>query len=166
MTRTEESLGGAVNFARISSADARFPRAKTAFMISRSRRVRRSVGGFGICDSCRILDATDVACQPGRVCGTKKEPPGTNPGALAYAEGSSLPADLEAGSTTRAAAAGVTGGDKLDPERILALVVRGVAGLTQRIQAVLRRTRGRGGESRQLEDHPRAAIQLRHGEVH
>src|SRR6185295_6121392 len=65
MTRTDESLGGAVNFARTSSADARFSRAKTAFMISRSRRVRRSVAGFGICDSCRILDATHVACQPG-----------------------------------------------------------------------------------------------------
>src|SRR6185369_7571346 len=52
------------------------------------------------------------------------------------------------------------------PERILALVVRGVAGLTQRIQAVLRRTRGCGGESRQLKDHPRAAIQFRHGEGH
>src|SRR5687767_1375762 len=63
MTRTDESLGGAVSFARMSSADARFSRAKTAFMISRSRRVRRSVGGFGICDSCRILDATHVACQ-------------------------------------------------------------------------------------------------------
>src|SRR5439155_9727354 len=62
--------------------------------------------------------------------------------------------------------AGVTVGDQLDPERILALVVRGVAGLTQRIQAVLRRTRGCGGESRQLEDHPRALIQFRHGEGH
>src|SRR5262245_64950062 len=63
MTRTDESLGGAVNFARTSSADARLSRAKTAFMISRSRRVRRSVAGFGICDRCRILGATPVACQ-------------------------------------------------------------------------------------------------------
>ena len=63
-----------------------------------------------------------------------------------------LPADLEAGSTTRGAVAGVTAGDNLHPERILALVVRGGAGLAQRIQAVLRRTRGCGGESRQLED--------------
>src|SRR5688572_45407 len=63
MTRTDESLGGAVNFARMSSAEARFSRAKTAFMISRSRRVRRSVAGFGIRDMCRILDATHVACQ-------------------------------------------------------------------------------------------------------
>src|SRR5918993_4385594 len=77
-----------------------------------------------------------------------------------------LSADLEAGSTTRGAAAGVTGRDKLDPERILALVIGGGAGLAQRIQAVLRRTRGCGGESGQLEDHPRAAIQFRHGEVH
>ncbi len=65
-----------------------------------------------------------------------------------------------------AAASAVTVGDNLDPERILALVVRGGAGLAQRIQAVLRRTRGCGGESRQLEDHPRAAIQFRHAEGH
>jgi hypothetical protein len=48
MTRTDESLGGAVNLARTSSADARFSRAKTAFMISRSRRVRCGVVGFGM----------------------------------------------------------------------------------------------------------------------
>src|SRR5260221_6758251 len=58
MTRTEESLGGLVNRARISSAEARFPSAKTAFMISRSRRVRAAR-----CDMCRILDATVVACH-------------------------------------------------------------------------------------------------------
>ena len=79
-----------------------------------------------------------------------------------------LPADTEAGSATRAAvraaAKDVTGGDKLDPKRTVALVVRGVAGLAQRIQAVLRRTRRCGGESRQLEDHPRALIQFRHAE--
>src|SRR5882724_3954820 len=88
------------------------------------------------------------------------------PGAHAQTAGFSLPADLEAGSTTRGAGAAVTAGDNLDPECILVLVVRGVAGLTQRIQAVLRRTRGRGGESRQLKDHPRAAIQFRQGEGH
>ena len=52
-----------------------------------------------------------------------------SPGALAHAAGTSLPADLEAGSTTRGAGAGVTGGDNLDPERILALVVPRDAGL-------------------------------------
>src|SRR5688500_7472069 len=79
-------------------------------------------------------------------------------------QGSSLPGDLDAGSTTRGAVAGVTAGDNLDPERILALVVRGVAGLAQRVQAALRRARGCSGESRELEDHPRAAIQFIHGE--
>src|SRR5262245_10635153 len=78
-----------------------------------------------------------------------------------------LPADLEAGSTTRAAGISTgTVGDNLDPECILVLVVRGGAGLTQRIQAVLGRTRGCGGESRQLEDHPRAGIQFRQGQGH
>src|SRR5688572_32839554 len=81
-----------------------------------------------------------------------------------------LPADLEAGSTTRAAANGATStvavGDDLDPQRILVLEVRRVAGLAQRIQAALLRTRGRSRESRQLEDHPRAAIHLRQGEKH
>jgi hypothetical protein len=50
-----------------------------------------------------------------------------------------LPADLEAGSTARAAANGATStvavGDHLDPQCIPALVVRGVAGRAQRIQA-------------------------------
>ena len=50
----------------------------------------------------------------------------------------SLPADLEAHTTAMAAAAVVTGGDQLDPQRIRGLVVRGDAGLAQRIQAVLR----------------------------
>src|SRR6185436_1987154 len=44
--------------------------------------------------------------------------------------------------------------------------VRGFAGLAQRIEAVLRRTRGCGGESRKLEDDPGAAIQFRQGERH
>src|SRR5665213_2168688 len=72
------------------------------------------------------------------------------PGALAHTTGSSLPADLEAGAATRAfaraAAKDVTGGHKFDPKRTVALVVRGVAGLAQRIQAVLLRTRSRGSE--------------------
>ena len=53
---------------------------------------------------------------------------------------------LEAGTATRAAvraaAKDVTAGDKLDPKRTVAFVVRGGRGLAQRIQAVLRRTRG------------------------
>src|SRR5262252_6115937 len=97
----------------------------------------------------------------------KQKSPRPAPGALAHTAGFSLPADLEAGSTKRAAVIStVTVGDHLNPQCILALVVRGVAGLTQRIQAVLRRTRGCGGESRQLEDHPRAGIQFRQGEGH
>src|SRR5262245_47539723 len=96
-----------------------------------------------------------------------KKGPRLAPGALAHTAGCSLPADLEAGSTTRAAVIStVTVGDQLDPECILVLVVRGGAGLTERIQAVLRRTRGCGGESRQLKDHPRAGIQFRQGEGH
>src|SRR5688572_29236131 len=81
-------------------------------------------------------------------------------------QGPSLPADLDAGATTRGAVAGVTGGDHLHPERIRALVVRRGAGPAQRIQAVLRRTRGCSGESRHLKNHPRAAIQFRQGKGH
>src|SRR5262245_65726099 len=94
-----------------------------------------------------------------------KKPPACAGGFFVYASGFSLPADLEVGSTTRGAVAGVTGRDQLDPERILVLEVRGVAGRAQRIQAGLLSTRGCGVESRQLEDYPRAAIQLRHGGV-
>ena len=48
-----------------------------------------------------------------------------DPGALAHTTGSSLPADLYAGSSgARAANAGAfTVGDNLDPQRVLALVV-------------------------------------------
>src|SRR5215510_7439182 len=99
-----------------------------------------------------------------------RKPPAWAGGFFIHTAGFSLPADLEAGSATRAAANGaastVTVGDHLDPKCILVLEVRGVAGLAQRIQAVLRRTRGCGGESRQLEDHPRAAIHFRQGEGH
>src|SRR5262245_39935013 len=84
----------------------------------------------------------------------KQKSPRPAPGALANTAGFSLPADLDAGSTARGAVAGVTDGDQLDPERILVLEVRGVAGRAQRIQTVLLRTRGCGGESRQLEDYP------------
>src|SRR5688572_8607252 len=81
-------------------------------------------------------------------------------------QGPSLPADLDAGATTRGAVAGVTGGDHLHPERIRALVVRRGAGPAQRIQAVLRRTQGCSCESRHLKNHPRAAIQFRQGKGH
>src|SRR5262249_56004545 len=67
-------------------------------------------------------------------------------------------------AAVRAAAKDVTGGDKLNPKRTVALVVRGGVGLAQRIEAVLRSTRGCGGESRQLEHHPRTGIQFRHAE--
>ena len=116
-----------------------------------------------------------MECEAGRPrieptdCGALRyetKSPRPAPGALAHVAGFSLPADLEAGSTTRGAGAGVTVGDHLDPECILVLVVRGVAGLAQRIQAVLRRTRGCGGESRQIKDHPRAFLQFRQGEGH
>ncbi len=76
--------------------------------------------------------------------------------------GSRLPADLDArSSATRAANAGAFAvGDDFDPERVLALVVRGGAGHPQCIQVVLRRTRDSSRESRQLEDDPRAALQF------
>ncbi len=47
MTRTADSLGGSVRRARISSAGARFPSAKTAFMISRSRRASNAEVALG-----------------------------------------------------------------------------------------------------------------------
>ncbi len=56
----------------MSSADARLPSAKIAFMISRSRHVSRSMVILGIvmvshqyviCDTCHITCATGVACQ-------------------------------------------------------------------------------------------------------
>jgi hypothetical protein len=79
-----------------------------------------------------------------------------------------LPADLEAGSATgaavRAAAKDVTGGDKLDPKRTVAFVVRGGTGLSKCIEAALFRTRRCGGESGQLEHYPRPLIQFRHAE--
>ena len=77
----------------------------------------------------------------------------------------SLATDLESGSTTKAEGAAVRG-DHLDPQCILVLEVRGVAGLPQRIKAGLLRTRGCGVEARQLEDHPRAFVQLRQPEGH
>src|SRR5215475_9741904 len=54
MTRTDESPGGSVSRARISSADARLPSEKTAFIISRSRRVSLSVLDFRIFQSRRV----------------------------------------------------------------------------------------------------------------
>src|SRR5688572_12031875 len=96
----------------------------------------------------------------------KKKPPGDEPRGSIHAEVSSLAADLNTGSTTRRAGAGVTFGHHLHPQRIRTLVVGRGARLTQRIQTVLRRTGGCGGESGQMEDHPRAAIQFVHGEGH
>src|SRR5947208_8036997 len=98
----------------------------------------------------------------------RKKPPAVSQGLLLVQQGCCLLAGLEAGSATRAvsraAAKDVTGGDKLEPKRTVAFVVRGGVGLAQRIQAVLRRTRGCGGESRQLEHHPRTGIEFRHAE--
>src|SRR6516225_6119911 len=97
-----------------------------------------------------------------------KEPPGHSRGLMLVQQGCCLPAGLEAGSATRAAvraaAKDVTRGDKLDPKRTVAFVVRGGTGLAECIQAALLRTRRCSGESRQLEDHPRAAIQFLHAE--
>src|ERR1700733_15273092 len=127
---------------------------------------------------CRISDLILGGPFPGRRrrfrepiaqhCGTKQKAPGLRRGLMLKTAEFSLPADLDAGSTgERAGAVGAfTGGDNLDPECILVLEIRGGAGLAQRIQAVLRRTRGCGGESRQLKDHPRAGIQFRQGEGH
>src|ERR1039457_3648017 len=65
MTRTDESPGGSERRVRISSAEARLPSEKTAFMISRSRRVSGGGVVLGIvkCDTCLIIGATGVACQ-------------------------------------------------------------------------------------------------------
>src|SRR6185503_18511862 len=98
-----------------------------------------------------------------------KKAPGLRPRALAQTTGCRLAADLQAVSGTRAttgtAAKDVTGGDDLDPKRTVALVVRGGAGVAKCIQAALLRTCGCRGESRQLEHHPRAGIQLLHVDV-
>jgi hypothetical protein len=97
-----------------------------------------------------------------------KRAPGHSRGLLLVQQGCCLPAGLEAGSATRAvsraAAKDVTGGDKLDPKRTVAFVVRGGTGLAKCIQAALLRTRRCSGESRQLEHHPRTGIQFRHAE--
>ena len=69
------------------------------------------------------------------LAGAHKKSPRALPGAFAHTKGFSLPADLDAGSSgARAANTGTfTVGDNFDPERVLALVVRGGAGLAQRI---------------------------------
>src|SRR5690606_22721082 len=98
------------------------------------------------------------------VTDAEESPGGFPPGPLALTTGRSLTADLEAGSAARAASLGardVAAGDELDPKRTVALVVRGVADCAQRIEAVHGRARGGGRETRQLEDHPRAGVQLR-----
>src|SRR5437870_11098217 len=75
----------------------------------------------------------------------EKRPPAVSRGLLLVQQGCCLPAGLEAGSATRAvsraAAKAVTGGDKLDPKRTFAFVVRGGGGFQSRIQAGLRLTR-------------------------
>src|SRR5215471_7076902 len=100
----------------------------------------------------------------------KKEPPGTAGGSCSCNRVAVLPAGLEADSATGALAGAsaedVTGGNKLDPKRTVAFVVRGGIGLTQCIQAALLRTCRCSGESRQLEHHPRTGIQFRHAEGH
>src|SRR5688500_10343107 len=86
-----------------------------------------------------------------------------------------LPTDLDArptasdGANEAATATAGTSGtrcgwcrNELDPQRILAFVVRGGIGLAKCIQAALLRTRCRGSESRQLEDHPGAIVELAH----
>ncbi len=113
--------------------------------------------------SMRIVPGTDCAALR-----YETKSPRPAPGALVHIAGFSLPVDLEAGSATwaavRAAAKDVTAGDKLDPKRTVAFVVRGGTGLAKCIQAALLRTRRCSGESRQLEDHPRAAIEFLHAE--
>src|SRR5262245_21280427 len=88
---------------------------------------------------------------------------------LLVQQGCCLPADLEAVSgtraATRAAATNVARGDELHPQRTVALVVRGGAGLAKCIEAALLRTRRCGGESRQIEDHPRTGLQFLHVDV-
>ena len=65
ITRTADRPGGCARRSRMSSANARLPRANTAFMISRSRRERRSVS-----DRCRFDKPSSK-----QACCTKKEPP-------------------------------------------------------------------------------------------
>src|SRR5580700_4572574 len=112
----------------------------------------------------RIVPGTDCAALR-----YETKSPRPVPGAHAHIAGFSLPVDLEAGSATwaavRAAAKDVTARDKLDPKRTVAFVVRSGTGRAKCIQAALLPTRRCSGESRQLEDHPRALIQFRHAEV-
>src|SRR5690606_11872621 len=56
-------------------------------------------------------------------------------------------------------------GNQLDPQRIFILVVRGGAGVAQRIKAGLLLARRGAGEARQLEHYPRTGIQLLHVDV-
>src|SRR5262245_51103921 len=62
MARTADELGGFDSRARMSSAEARFPAANTACMISRSRRERASSEGRGGMLQTQLID-TFVACQ-------------------------------------------------------------------------------------------------------
>src|SRR5579871_1073360 len=111
------------------------------------------------------------------IAARNKKSPRLVPGAHAYtnwatclssssSSSGSIPADSDAGSTARGAIAGVPWGDNLDPEFTLVLEVRGFVGPAKRIQAVLLRTRGCRGKSRQIKDHPRAFFHFRQGEGH
>src|SRR5690606_5969490 len=79
-------------------------------------------------------------------------------------QASSLSTDLDAASAAteaaEAAAWAGAGRNDLDPQRILVLEVRGFVGRAQRIEIALFLTGRCGGETRQLEDHPRAFVQL------
>src|SRR4030095_10935606 len=108
-------------------------------------------------------EARRTAISGRRAARILKKSPRLHAGGSCSRSRCSLPADLEGGSTTKAEGAAVRG-DHLDPQCILVLEVRGVAGVAQRIQAGLLRTRGCGVEARQLEDHPRAFVQLRQPE--
>src|SRR5690606_4177570 len=61
---------------------------------------------------------------------------------------------------TTTGTSGRSGGDHLHPQRILRLVEGGGVGLAQGVHAAHFRARSGLGEARQLEDHPRAGVQL------
>src|SRR5215831_43961 len=89
MTRTDESLGGSLKRARISSAEAQLFSAKIAWMISRSRRVRCCGFRFAIgprgnatdvasyCDICRM--STRRAARHGYEARSRRGPVGGHP---------------------------------------------------------------------------------------
>src|SRR5690606_30827610 len=96
---------------------------------------------------------------------TSRKPPAARRGLLLKRKLSSS-AHLEtlsrSGTATGATPGHVARGDDLDPKRAVALVVRRGGGGPQRVEAVHRRARGRRRESRQLEHHPGARVELPH----